>query len=522
MTDNRASLQATAGRLFVAVLWFHVVLVGGVAAYMSNAWPWITGAAASIAIVATSACLRSPHAKSTRLLICAGLIAMVSLLLAACEGSKMQVDIHMYYFAMLALLTVYCDRDVLLLGAGLVAVHHLGLNFLASSLVFPGGPHLDRVILHAVILVLETAALIWMTERFTAWSVSAEHSLREVTAAAELAREQQAEALARHRELDSERAQRAAETQRNEQALALVVHTLAAGLGRLAEGDLTYRVEADFQPQYRRLAADFNLASNHIEGLVQNIAAIAVAIRSGAVLLSHSADDLSQRTAHQAASLEQTSSALVELADTVRKTAEGANQARTAVARTRSDAEHSGAVMQQAMAAMAEIQRSSNQIGQIIGVIDEIAFQTNLLALNAGVEAARAGDAGRGFAVVASEVRALAQRSADAAREIKSLISASSNQVSAGVKLVGETGETLGRIVDQVVAISTAVNEIADAGQNQTTGLAEVSTAIRQADQVAQQNSSMVEQSTASTTVLLQEVEALTEFTARFHHRSQS
>ena len=178
------------------------------------------------------------------------------------------------------------------------------------------------------------------------------------------------------------------------------------------------------------------------------------AIRSGADEISTAADDLSRRTEQQASSLEETAAALEEITVTVKKTAEGAKHARDIVSTAKVDAEKSGEVVREAMAAMTGIDKSSKQIGQIIGVIDEIAFQTNLLALNAGVEAARAGDAGRGFAVVASEVRALAQRSAEAAKEIKGLISASTAQVDQGVRLVGRTGEALGRIVTQVIEIN--------------------------------------------------------------------
>jgi methyl-accepting chemotaxis protein len=186
------------------------------------------------------------------------------------------------------------------------------------------------------------------------------------------------------------------------------------------------------------------------------------------------------------------------------------------VAEAKLDAQHSGEVVQQAVTAMSAIQASSNQVGQIIGVIDEIAFQTNLLALNAGVEAARAGDAGRGFAVVASEVRALAQRSAGAAKEIKALISASTQQVNAGVNLVSETGDALQRIVKQVSQINGLVTEIADSAQEQSTALAQVNSAVNQMDQVTQQNAAMVEQSTAASHALVRDGDELASLMAQF------
>jgi methyl-accepting chemotaxis protein len=246
------------------------------------------------------------------------------------------------------------------------------------------------------------------------------------------------------------------------------------------------------------------------------IAANALGIRGGGEEISAAADDLSRRTEQQAASLEETAAALDEITATVKKTADGAKAANAVVAAAKGDAEHSGDVVRKAVEAMSAIERSSSQISQIIGVIDEIAFQTNLLALNAGVEAARAGDAGRGFAVVASEVRALAQRSATAAKEIKALISASGQQVAAGVDLVGETGKSLDRIVKQVAEISAVVTEISASAQEQSVGLAQVNTAINQMDQVTQQNAAMVEQSTAASHALSQEAEELARLVAAF------
>ena len=294
------------------------------------------------------------------------------------------------------------------------------------------------------------------------------------------------------------------------------VEALGKGLAELAGNNLVHRIEEALDPAYEKLRADYNAALSQLRELVRGIAANTSGIRTGTDEISQAADDLSRRTEQQAASLEQTAAALDEITATVRKTAEGAKQARDVVARTRSDAERSGEVVRQAVAAMGGIEQSSRQIGQIIGVIDEIAFQTNLLALNAGVEAARAGDAGRGFAVVASEVRALAQRSAEAAKEIKALISASAQQVGSGVKLVGETGEALSRIVAQVAEVSGVVGEIASSAQEQATGLAEVNTAVNQMDQVTQQNAAMVEQSTAASHALARETEELAQLTGRF------
>jgi methyl-accepting chemotaxis protein len=297
---------------------------------------------------------------------------------------------------------------------------------------------------------------------------------------------------------------------------ALVVSSLAEALEHLAKGDLTFRVSADFPGDYRKLKDDFNAAITQLQETIKVIAASTDGLRTGADEIAHASDDLSRRTEQQAASLEETAAALDELTATVRRTASGAKQASEVVSSTRGEATHSGQVVHEAVSAMGAIEDSSKKINQIIGVIDEIAFQTNLLALNAGVEAARAGDAGRGFAVVAQEVRALAQRSAEAAKEIKTLISSSTQQVSQGVSLVGQTGEALQRIVTKVGEIDALVTEIAASAAEQATGLNEVNTAVNQMDQVTQQNAAMVEQSTAATHSLKGETGELVRLIGRF------
>jgi methyl-accepting chemotaxis protein len=249
---------------------------------------------------------------------------------------------------------------------------------------------------------------------------------------------------------------------------------------------------------------------------MQVVAANTAEIRSGAGEITQASDDLSKRTEQQAASLEETAAALDQITATVSKTAQGARDARDVVATAKSDAEHSGSVVRDAVSAMSQIETSSQQISQIIGVIDEIAFQTNLLALNAGVEAARAGDAGRGFAVVASEVRALAQRSAEAAKEIKALISTSSTQVEQGVELVAKAGQALERIATHVSEINRAVSVIAASAQEQAGELQQVNTAVNEMDKMTQQNAAMVEQSTAAAGSLTREAEDLLQKIGRF------
>jgi len=268
--------------------------------------------------------------------------------------------------------------------------------------------------------------------------------------------------------------------------------------------------------EYVSLREDFNSSMLTLSGTMTSVSASTRGVRSGAEEITQASDDLSRRTEQQAANLEQTAAALDQITSTVRKSAETAVSASKVVAEAKAEAERSGAVVTQAVTAMNGIEKSSKEIGSIIVTIDEIAFQTNLLALNAGIEAARAGDAGRGFAVVATEVRALAQRSADAAKEIKVLIAASGTQVNSGVDLVGKTGAALNRIVEQVVRLNDLVTDMASSAQAQATGLHQVNTAVNQMDQVTQQNAAMVEQSTAAAHSLAAEAIELTKLTGKF------
>ncbi|MBB2796646.1 UNVERIFIED_ORG: methyl-accepting chemotaxis protein [Rhizobium pisi] len=295
---------------------------------------------------------------------------------------------------------------------------------------------------------------------------------------------------------------------------------LAAGLKRLASGDLAFQIEEPFSPDFEGLRHDFNMSIRQLDQTLGAIAAAIVAIDEGTREIASGAGDLSKRTEQQAAALEETAAALDQITANVSNSSKRTDEARAEATDANRNAVKSAEVVSHAEEAMRRIEAASQQISSIIGVIDEIAFQTNLLALNAGVEAARAGEAGKGFAVVAQEVRELAQRSAQAAKEIKGHIQKSSEEVEGGVKLVLDTSQVLSAISEQIARINQHMDAIAVSAREQSTGLAEVNTAVNSMDHVTQQNAAMVEQSTAASGHLADEAAKLRELVSRFKLRA--
>ena len=315
---------------------------------------------------------------------------------------------------------------------------------------------------------------------------------------------------------DAEKAEQQRFRLEQAKSLQVVVDTLGAGLGRLAECNIRMTIDEPFDGQFDALRRDFNNAIGAFQSTLINVLDTTRVIHENGMEMRTASDNLARRTEQQAAALEQTSAALEQVTATVKGSSERAQETRALVLEARDCAAQSSGVVNSAIEAMTRIQRSSGEISQIIGVIDEIAFQTNLLALNAGVEAARAGDAGKGFAVVAQEVRELAQRSASAAKEIKTLIANSGTEVNSGVKLVGETGAALQRIGTYVTTITQNVDAIARASAEQSVGLQQISTAVNELDQMTQQNAAMVEETSAVSHTLSEGSTRLTELVQIF------
>jgi len=291
---------------------------------------------------------------------------------------------------------------------------------------------------------------------------------------------------------------------------------LAAGLKRLAAGDLAFQIDEIFAPDFEPLRHDFNQSVAQLATTLSDISNAISTLDNGTREIAAGTDDLSKRTEQQAASLEETAAALDEITVNVANSSKRTEEARSVAGQANHAAAQSAEVVSYAEEAMRKIEESAQQISNIIGVIDEIAFQTNLLALNAGVEAARAGEAGKGFAVVAQEVRELAQRSAQAAKEIKELIHNSSTEVDNGVKLVRDAGSALKTISGFIIEINTHMESIATSAKEQSVGLAEVNTAVNAMDHTTQQNAAMVEESNAASNTLATEAVRLRDLVGRF------
>lgn len=533
-----APLRARVGPLLVGFLWLHVPIVMLTVWWLESSSPILIPAATlGICVVVTFLWKVDKDGAAFRYGIAAGNMGVVSLILASFAGHPWQIDVHMYFFASLAIASAMCDWRATLVAAASVAVHHLALNFVAPALVFPGGTDLARVILHAVILIAEAAALVWMIVQIQTLIESADKKITQQTDEAN-ATARAAESLAAERQASLKEAEDLVEMANHLQGeLDTVItsvlagdfskratldrfdgafHDLAGRMNQLVEGidqattdvarvleamstgDMSRRVTADYRGKFLDLKNNANRTAEQLAGVVVQIQTVTAEVDSAVNEITNGTNDLSSRTEQAASNVEETAASTEEMAATVKTNATNAKDA-DALADDASQTAHKGSeIVEQAVMAMSGIEKSAEQITDIIAVIDEIAFQTNLLALNASVEAARAGESGKGFAVVAQEVRQLAQRSAQAASDIKSLIQNSNGQVQEGVKLVNKAGNALGEIVGSISRVNSIVREISSASQEQASGVQEINRAVNSMDEMIQQNSALVEESTAA------------------------
>jgi len=515
-------LRQRASVLVISMIWLNVALIAARAIWSSQASLVVMiGGAVLLAGAATASWMIDRAGPATRIATGAAQAGLVALLVYGFTGSPLQIDIHMYFFAALAISAAWIDWRPIVAFTGVTAVHHLALYVVLPAAVFPGEATLSRVALHAVILVVEAGILLQMTQRMASAFAEAERALADA--------EQSRDAADRSNR-DAENARSSAESERIEHERAKVaeaeivrsvVDTIATSLKSMAEGDLSIRIGAPFPGDLDRLRTDLNGTLDMLSATLGEVNENVAAIRNNASELDAAANDLSRRTETQAASLEETSAALEQMASTVQETSKKARIVAGKSDEARETTEQSSVVVRDAVAAMDRIETVSHEISQIISVIDEIAFQTNLLALNAGVEAARAGEAGSGFAVVAQEVRELAQRSASAAKEISGLIDKSSSEVSSGVDLVKATGEALDTISGYVSEINDSIQGIATASNQEATGLQEISRAVAQMDEVTQRNAAMAEETNAVVHQLNTQAVGLAGLIARFRLRQE-
>ena len=495
--DSIDAQRSVGGKLILGCIAALVVLVPLAAVFVGNpaaSIGCIAGAAAATALVTYRLW---PDRLVQRAVATVALIAQVGLFVLAFQGSPLQGEARLAFLAALALLVAYGDWRIIALGAAFVAVlQAVGGWLLPGALASGGG--LEALVFSIGVTVATAWSLIWMTAGVSSLFVTVSQRTGKAEIAAREAEEAREAVLAERAERERLAADREALKATLEAEQNLVVRELEGAIDRLAQGDLTRRLDSAFASRYEGLRANFNRALDRLSEAMGEVVVHAASMSAGVHDMSRASDDLALRTEHQAASLVQTATALGQVTSAVNETALNARQANAAAEAARREAERSDPVVTEAVDAMTEIAASSGQIGQIITLIDDIAFQTNLLALNAGVEAARAGESGKGFAVVAQEVRALAQRSAQAAREIKHLIVVSGQQVSAGVECVARTREALQRIVARVAEIDDQINAIAHSAEEQAQSLHEVNTTVGEMDRVVQQNAAMVEEATAS------------------------
>lgn len=488
-------LRRAAARVFLYVLWAHVPLMVGLELVLGN-FDWrVPFALAVIAGAVTLDYLRNPTGPSVQLSGSVGLALAVCFFVYTFRGHIWQPDAHMYFFAAFAMTTVFCNWRPVLAYAGVVAVHHLVLNYAMTAAVFPGEADLGRVLMHAVILILQAVAQIAVVIVLQRIFAEADRAL----SAAEAAR-------ATAQTLSDELAETSARSDR-------FFDQLTRALQKIGAGDFSGRLREDrnapLTPRFAAIKDSFNRLVESLAAMIAKVSEGASDLRATSDSLAAVAGEIAERAEKQAGTLAGSSAALRDLQARVQDTAELARRADGVMGVNRREAEQGGEVLGKAVEAMNRIEQSSAHIRKITEVIEDIAFQTNLLALNAGIEAARAGEAGRGFAVVATEVRALAQRATTSAKEIRGLVAESQSKVIEGSALVQRTSQSLGTLITSATDAADAVSQIAEKIGRQTQDLASMNADVGRLDQMTHQTAAIAEQSSATSVELRDSADAL-------------
>ncbi len=487
-------IRYLASYCLIALLWLNLFLIVAASFWVSKVPTWeVIAVMGFICAVTTVYWIADRTGQGTRLLSSTAHAISVAILVYCFQGSALQIDMHMYFFANLAICAAWLDWKAIAAYTITTALHHVLLFSIASLAVFPSDSDFLRVLLHAGILLLEAAVLQALVLTLNKSLASAEQAKEAAESAEKMSAFLSGEARIAGEKAESDRtlARQMAEQDANARFV-YATEGLAAGLRRLASGDLAFQLDQEFSKEFEPLRANLNTAIRQLRETLVSVATAATEVEMGGTTITVSARDLAKRTDIQASALHETTGALAQIMGNVQSTNELAESARSTAGLAGASAQQSSDVVDRAIHAMEMISSSSTQMASITSMIEEIAFQTNLLALNAGVEAARAGPAGKGFAVVAQEVRELAQKSSKAAHSISALIDLSNSQVGDGVDLVRETGRSLRDIERHVISLIDTIGEIHATAAQQKSGLELVETAVGEMNEITRRNTSMV------------------------------